>query len=101
MTVEDILIQSSNIGTVKIARQIGEEKYKYFLKSLNLLNSPTFELDEVGNPIPFDWNRCKLETISFGHGITTTPLQAATAYASLINGGKLILPTLKKDKNKM
>ena len=41
MTVEDILIQSSNIGTVKIARQIGEEKYKYFLKSLNLLNSPT------------------------------------------------------------
>ena len=100
MTVEDILIQSSNIGTVKIARQIGEEKYKYFLKSLNLLNSPTFELDEVGNPIPFDWNKCKLETISYGHGITTTPLQAATAYASLINGGKLILPTLKKDKNK-
>ena len=57
-------------------------------------------MDEVGNPIPFDWNKCKLETISYGHGITTTPLQAATAYASLINGGKLILPTLKKDKNK-
>ncbi len=99
MTVEDILIQSSNVGTVKIARKIGEEKYKNFLKELNLLSSPKFELGEIGNPIPFNWNKCKLETISFGHGITTTPLQAATAYASLINGGKLISPTLEKDKN--
>ena len=99
MTVEDILIQSSNIGTVNIARKVGEKKYKKFWKQWNLLNSPKFELDEIGSPIPFNWNKCKLETISFGHGITTTPLQAATAYASLINGGKLISPTLEKDKN--
>ncbi len=99
MTVEDILIQSSNIGTVKIARKIGEEKYKKFLNQLNLLNSPKFELDEIGKPIPFNWNKCKLETISYGHGITTTPLQVAVAYASLINGGKIISPTLEKDKN--
>ena len=96
MSVEDILIQSSNIGTVKIAKKIGEEKFKKFLKQLNLFNSPKFELDEIGSPIPFNWNKCKLETISFGHGITTTPLQAAAAYATLINGGKLISPTLRK-----
>jgi len=99
MTVEDILVQSSNIGTVKIAKKIGEKKYQKFLKDLNLFNSPKFELDEIGSPIPFNWNRCKLETISFGHGITTTPLQAAAAYAALINGGILISPTLEKDKN--
>ena len=99
MTVEEILIQSSNIGTVKIARKIGEEKYKGFLNKLKLLSAPKFELDEIGSPIPFNWNKCKLETISFGHGITTTPLQAATAYASLINGGTLVSPTLEKDKN--
>tara|TARA_A100001011_G_scaffold70831_2_gene72479 strand:- start:4255 stop:5982 length:1728 start_codon:yes stop_codon:yes gene_type:complete len=99
MSVEDILIQSSNIGTVKIAKRIGEEKFKKFLKELNLFNSPKFELDEVGSPIPFNWNKCKLETVSFGHGITTTPLQATAAYATLINGGKLISPTLEKDKN--
>ena len=99
MTVEDILVQSSNIGTIKIARKIGEEKYKNFLKDLNLFNSLKFELDEIGNPIPFNWNKCKLETVSFGHGITTTPLQAAAAYATLINGGKLVLPTLEKNKN--
>ena len=99
MTVEDILVQSSNIGTVKIAKKIGEKKYKKFLKDLNLFNSPKFELDEIGSPIPFNWNKCKLETISFGHGITTTPVQAAAAYAALINGGLLIIPTLEKDKN--
>ena len=100
MTVEDILIQSSNIGTVKIAKKIGKEKYMKFLQDLNILNSPKFELDEIGDPISFEWTKCKLETISFGHGITTTPLQATAAYGSLINGGKLISPTLIKDKNK-
>ena len=99
MTVEDILVQSSNIGTIKIARKIGEEKYKQFLKDLNLFSSANFELDEIGSPISFNWNKCKLETVSFGHGITTTPLQAAAAYATLINGGMLISPTLQKNKN--
>jgi cell division protein FtsI (penicillin-binding protein 3) len=42
--------------------------------------------------------KCKLETVSFGHGITTTPLQAATAYASLTNGGYMINPTLQLGK---
>tara|TARA_B100001093_G_scaffold321470_1_gene306803 strand:+ start:7854 stop:9581 length:1728 start_codon:yes stop_codon:yes gene_type:complete len=100
MTVEDILIQSSNIGTVKIAKIIGEKRYKDFLNRINILNSPKLELDEIGRPISFNWNKCKLETISFGHGITTTPLQAVTAYATLINGGKLIEPTLEMGKNK-
>ena len=99
MTVEEILIQSSNIGTIKIAQLIGEKKYKEFISKINILNTSDLEIDEVGTPIPFEWNKCKLETVSFGHGITTTPLQAATAYASLINGGKLIKPTLKKNKH--
>ena len=100
MSVEDILIQSSNIGTIKIAQKIGENIYRDFLKEMNILNHPKIELDEIGEPISFNWNKCKLETISYGHGITTTPLQAATAYASLINGGLLIEPTLEKNKNK-
>ena len=100
MTVQDILVQSSNIGTIKIARLVGQERLKSFLKDINILAYPNLELDELGRPIQFDWTKCKLETVSFGHGITTTPLQAATAYASLINGGKLITPTLEKGKNK-
>ena len=77
-----------------------KKKYRKFLTDLNLLSSPILELDEVGYPLPFKWNKCKLETIAFGHGITTTPLQATAAYASLVNGGMLVVPTLQKDKNK-
>jgi cell division protein FtsI (penicillin-binding protein 3) len=104
LSVEDILIRSSNIGTILIARKIGEEKFKQFIDRTQVLKSPDLQLEEVGNPINFKWNKCKLETVSFGHGITTTPLQAITVYASLANGGNIIQPNLiknsKKNKNK-
>ena len=101
LTVEDILIRSSNIGTLLIARKIGEEKYKNFINNTNLLKNPKIQLEEVGSPIKFNWNKCKLETVSYGHGITTTPLQATTVYASLSNGGKIIQPSLIKTDKQM
>jgi len=100
LSVEQILIRSSNIGAVRIAQKIGVEKYKDFLNSLELFDTINFELDEVGTPIPFKWGKCKLATSSYGHGITTTPLQLAKAYSILGNGGYKIEPTiLKKDIN--
>ena len=96
LSVEDILIRSSNIGTLLLARKIGEEKFKVFLDKTNLLKKSELQLEELGNPINFNWNKCKLETVSFGHGVTTTPLQATTVYASLANGGKMIKPSLIK-----
>jgi cell division protein FtsI (penicillin-binding protein 3) len=99
LTVEDILIRSSNIGTLMIARQIGEKKLKNFLEGLSLLKTIEFELEEIGQPLSFNWNKCKLETVSYGHGIATTPLQVATAYASITNGGYLVKPTLRFKKN--
>ena len=101
MSVKDILIRSSNIGTLTIARKIGKNRYKNFLENLNLLNTPQFELEEIGSPLDFKWNKCKLETASYGHGITTTPLQAAAAYATISNGGFKIKPTLIKNNKKL
>ena len=97
LSVEDILIRSSNIGTLMIARKVGEDKFKNFLNKLNLLSTLDFELNEVGSPLDFNWDKCKLETTSFGHGIATTPLQVAAAYASISNGGYKIKPTLVKN----
>ena len=99
LSVEDILIRSSNVGTLLIARKIGEENYKKFLENSGLLKSPELQLEEIGKPIEFNWDKCKLETVSFGHGITTTPLQAVAVYAALVNGGKIIKPNLIKNKN--
>jgi len=99
LSAEDILIRSSNIGALMIGRKVGEEKLKSFIERLGLLKTINFELEEIGRPLSFNWEKCKLETVSFGHGITTTPLQAAAAYASLTNGGYSINPTLKLKKN--
>ena len=97
MSVEEILIKSSNVGTLKIARMIGQNKFESFIEKLNLNSRADLELGELGTPHSLKWNKCKLETISYGHGITTTPLQAATAYAAMVNGGYYVKPTLKKD----
>ena len=98
LSTEQILVRSSNIGAVRIAQKIGIEKYKNFLNSLGLLNTIDFDLDEVGTPISFNWGKCKLATASYGHGITTTPLQLARAYAILANGGYKISPSILKRK---
>ena len=99
LSVEDILIRSSNIGTLMLAKKVGEKDYKNFIKETNLLNIPKLEIEELGTPLSFKWDKCKLETISYGHGIAVTPLQVTATYAALVNGGKIIEPTLiKKEK---
>ena len=101
LTAEEILIRSGNIGSVRVAQKIGIEKFKSFLEKIGVLNKIEFDIEEVGQPIPFRWGKCKLATSSFGHGITTTPLQLAKGYAIITNGGYDIKPTLiKKNENK-
>ena len=79
---------------------MGIEKTINFLNSLNLLEPMQFDLEEMGKPLPFKWGKCKLATVSFGHGISTTPLQVATAYAIISTGGYKIKPTLIKQEIK-
>ena len=99
LTAEEILIRSSNIGAIRIAQKIGIENYRKFLNSLELFEKINFELEEVGTPLPFKWKKCTLETASFGHGITTTLLQLARAYAIIGNGGHKINPTILLNKS--
>ena len=96
LTAEEILIRSGNIGSVRIAQKLGIEKFKSFLERIGILNKIEFDIEEVGQPISFRWGKCKLATSSYGHGITTTPLQLAKGYAIITNGGYDIKPTLIK-----
>ena len=98
MSVEDILVNSSNIGSVKIGQIIGKEKMRKFLHLIGMLDKMEFDIEEVGKPLAFKWGDCKLKTVSYGHGITTTPIQLARGYAILSNGGYHINPTLIKTK---
>ncbi len=99
LSVEEILINSGNIGSVKIGQKLGVDKVRNFLNQIGILGNIKFDITEVGTPIPFSWGKCKLLTVSFGHGITTTLLQLAKGYAIISNGGYEITPTLVKGKN--
>ena len=100
LTVEEILIRSGNIGSVRIGQKLEIDKLKFFLEKIGVLNRIDFDIEEVGEPIAFNWGKCKLATVSFGHGITTTPLQLAKGYSIISNGGFDIKPSLiKKGKD--
>ena len=82
LTAEQILIRSGNIGSVRIGQKVGEKRMRDFLKNIGVLNKIKFDIEEVGSPIHIRWGKCKLATASFGHGITTTPLQLSLIHIS-------------------
>tara|TARA_Y100000022_G_scaffold196112_1_gene202660 strand:- start:509 stop:2197 length:1689 start_codon:yes stop_codon:yes gene_type:complete len=100
LTAEQILVRSGNIGSVRIAQQLGEEKFKLFLSKIGVVEQINFDIEEIGTPIKFNWGKCPLATASFGHGITTTLLQLAKAYSIIVNGGYDINPSLLMNSKK-
>lgn len=97
LSVPEIFMYSSNIGSAKMAVDVGPERQREFMQRMGMLNKPTIELPEVGGPlIPRNWKTVETMTISFGHGLSVTPLQLASATAAIVNGGVLHPPTLIK-----
>ncbi|WP_206078678.1 peptidoglycan D,D-transpeptidase FtsI family protein [Allomesorhizobium camelthorni] len=94
LTVPEVFIYSSNIGSAREADVVGIEGHREFLHRMGLLERMNTELPEVARPSePKVWKKVHSITIAFGHGMSTTPLQTAVAAAALMNGGKLIDPT--------
>jgi len=94
LTLPEVFIFSSNIGSAKEADMVGIEGHRDFLKRMGLLTRMQTELPEVATPSePKEWKKVNSITIAFGHGMSTTPLQTAVGAAALMNGGKLIQPT--------
>lgn len=94
LSVPEIFIYSSNIGTAKMADVVGVEGHQEFLTRIGLLTRMQTELPEVAMPSqPKTWKKINSVTISFGHGVATTPLQTAMSAAAMLNGGLLIPPT--------
>lgn len=94
LTVPEIFIYSSNIGTARMAMKVGIDQQKAFLEKMGLLSTLKTELPETGAPLPPQkWSTLSSMTISFGHGMSVSPLQTAVAAAALVNGGYYIPPT--------
>ena len=101
-TVTEVIVKSSNVGTAHIALMIGAERQQQFLRSLGLLEPTSIEMTEArtGRPIlPPNWSELSLLTISYGHGLATSPLHLAAAYATIANGGLQVTPTLVRQDN--
>jgi len=99
LSLTDVIVKSSNIGSANIAREIGAAPQKALLESLGLLSPVPLELAEVREvrPIlPRRWSELSTMTISYGHGLAVSPLHLATAYASVLNGGTKVTPTILK-----
>lgn len=97
LSVEDVIVESSNIGTARIAMMIGPERQQEFLGRLGFFTPTPVELVEAPGAkplLPKNWSEISTMTISYGHGLSASPLHLATAYASLLNGGTKVTPTL-------
>jgi len=97
LSVTQVLVKSSNIGTARIAQRIGGERQKAFLGSLGFLESTPLEIVEAagGKPLtPANWSEISTMTISYGHGLSASPLHLAAGYAAIANGGYRVEPTL-------
>ncbi len=99
MSVRKIIVKSSNIGTARLAQQIGVERQQDFLDKMGMLKATPFEIVEAkgGKPLlPPNWSELSAMTISYGHGLSTTPMHLAAGYAAIANGGHYVRPTVLK-----
>ncbi|WP_324751684.1 penicillin-binding protein 2 [Roseovarius sp. Pro17] len=99
ISVSDVIVHSSNRGTGRIALQIGPARQQDFLKSLGFFKPVEFEMVEAGGGkplLPKRWTDLSTVTISYGHGLSSSPLHLAAGYAAIANGGRYVRPTLLK-----
>jgi cell division protein FtsI (penicillin-binding protein 3) len=100
LALPEVFTYSSNIGTAKMALEVGVERHKAFLERVGLLDKLTTEVPETARPLlPKRWGRLVSATAAFGHGFAVQPLQGLNVVAGLLNGGKMLQPTfLKRSK---
>ena len=100
LDVKGIIIKSSNIGAAKIAKKIGKKNQIKYFKKFGFFDEINLELEETQKPLPPSfWKTIETMTIGFGHGFAITPLHLCQAYASMVNGGLKVSPTLIKNNN--
>ena len=95
VTIPEILIHSSNVGSAKIALAVGSEKQQEFFRRFGFFDVSGIELPEKGRPLlPSKWRDVNTATVGYGYGVALTPVHIAAATAALVNGGVYNSPSL-------
>ncbi|MEK0162910.1 penicillin-binding protein 2 [Phaeobacter sp. A36a-5a] len=101
LSVADIIVNSSNRGTGRLALQIGAQRQQDFLRAMGMFDPTPIEIAEAagGKPLkPSKWGELSTVTISYGHGLSTSPMHLAAGYAAIANGGQYVSPTILRQK---
>ncbi|MEP4052354.1 MAG: penicillin-binding protein 2 [Litorimonas sp.] len=97
LNMTGVLGESSNRGTAMIAQRIGGERQQYHLRNLGLLNRVDYELAESAKPqVQKRWGEMTTVTVSYGHGLSVTPLALTAAIGGMLNDGVYVTPTVRK-----
>ncbi|GAK55807.1 division-specific transpeptidase, penicillin-binding protein [Candidatus Vecturithrix granuli] len=100
LSVEDILVQSSNLGAMKISEQLGIQRFYEYMKRFGFGELTGIDLPgELSGTLrePKDWSSISLQSLSIGQEISVTPLQMARAFAVIANGGMLYTPYVVRE----
>ncbi len=101
LSVPEILIYSSNIGSAQMALKVGKKEQQDFIGKMGFLDPLDVEVAEKASPIvPRRWGEETVATVAYGYGISITPLHIVTAFSSVVNGGTYTPPSLVKDAHK-
>jgi cell division protein FtsI (penicillin-binding protein 3) len=95
LSVPEIFMYSSNIGSARMAEEVGGVAQKAFFSRLGMLRPASLELPEVGHPLyPDIWRPINTMTISYGHGLAVSPMHVVSGVAAVVNGGVMRPATL-------
>lgn len=98
MTPMEVFSYASHVGAAQIGQKIGPERQQEFLESLGFWEGNYIEkqypTDIAAQRPSSRWSNLSAATVSYGFGLTVSPLQLAAGYASLVNGGTRVYPTL-------
>ena len=99
LTVTGVITKSSNVGAAKLARQLPDDFFHDFIARFGYGSKPGsgFPGESAGVlAVPGQWSGTTKATMSYGYGLSATPLQIAMAFAAIANGGRLVTPTFVK-----
>ncbi len=96
---DQAFIHSSNIASIKIIEEIGVAKQRELFKKIGLIDNPNVNgLNVVSNKGPRIWNDTYSKSMSYGYGISLSPISLVSSFATLVNGGIIVTPNIIKTK---
>ncbi|WP_369796661.1 peptidoglycan D,D-transpeptidase FtsI family protein [Brevundimonas sp. Leaf363] len=96
LSLEEVYLHSSNIGTSRLAVQMGAGRMQDYFGRFGFLAQPTIELPQLAKPrTPSDWSNSTLASMSYGYAIAVSPIQLVQAMNVIGSGGRFVPLTLR------